>query len=129
MEHKRTIAVGAFAGILIITLFALGFGNLGADNSSVSAGLATTTQTIDTTAPNTTDPDALQQYNAELEQALRTMQERETTYRTQLDLANQTIVQMQDQMNSPQASQFFRGDDDHDDHEEREHEEYGEYDD
>lgn len=136
MEYKRILATGAFAGILIVTLLAMGFGNLGANNNSAESGLPLATQSLDSIAPNSTDAEALQQYSTELEQALRTMQERETTYRTQLDLANQTIVEMQDQLTSPTMNRYSGDDDheahdDHDDHEEwhEEHEEYEEYDD
>jgi hypothetical protein len=104
---KGILAAGTLTGLVIITLLGLGFGNLGA--------LASGSNESDTAVPqvlpqepqiSTADPaaqdavQAWQAYSAELEQTVRTLQERENAYQSQIATANQTIVNLQGQANS-----------------------------
>ena len=43
---------------------------------------------------------AWQQYSADLEQVVLTMRDRESRYQMQINLANQTIIQLQDELNA-----------------------------
>lgn len=131
---KGILAAGTLTGLVIITLLGLGFGNLGAltDNSSTDSGTAVP-QVVVPQEPqvNTTDPaaeeavKAWQDYSAELEQTVRTLQERENAYQSQIDAANDTIVNLQDQINSTNsaASNTVRVSE-HEEHEHEEHEGY-----
>ncbi|MBK8986347.1 MAG: hypothetical protein IPM39_09740 [Chloroflexi bacterium] len=134
---KGILAAGTLTGLVLITLLALGFGNLRAAGGSTTAVPTTTisTTTTDLPLPETgslTNEEALQawqEYSVQLEQTVRTMQERETVYQAQLDAANQTILQLQNDINSANANSapaFTGGDDngEHEEHEEHEHEEY-----
>jgi hypothetical protein len=134
---KGLLAAGTLTGLVLITLLGLGWGNLGAaSGSSDTAVPQTVPQEPQLT---TTDPaaeeavQAWQEYSAELEQTVRVMQDRETAYQTQLDAANQTIVNLQDQINSSNSAAssggYYEDDDDddrgeHEEHEEYEHEEH-----
>jgi hypothetical protein len=136
---KGILAAGTLTGLVIITLLGLGFGNLGA--------LASGSNESDTAVPqvlpqepqiSTADPaaaeavQAWQDYSAELEQTVRVMQEREAAYQTQIDAANDSIINLQDQINSANSASSsgsgaaYEEDDDqyehenHDDHEEYE---------
>jgi len=135
---KGILAAGTLTGLVLITLLALGFGNLRATGDSATAvpTTAISTTTTDLPLPETgslTNEEALQawqEYSAQLEQTVRTMQEREAAYQTQLDAANQTILQLQNDINSANSAPAFAdGDDDSGEHEEYEHEEHEEYDD
>lgn len=132
MNRMKAIwAVGTFLGLLIITLLALGYENLGALTESVSpspakSAPASLSPTSDLTAEEALQ--AWQQYSAELENTVQTMQSRENAYQTQVDLANQRILQMQDQLNAPGGTadqRFSLVSDDgllhHEDHEEHEY--------
>ena len=142
---KGILAAGTLTGLVIITLLGLGFGNLGAivDGSS-STATAVPQEIPQQLQPITTDPaaeeavQAWQEYSAELEQTVRVMQEREATYQSEIETANQTIVNLQDQINSANSAAssaassggYYEDDDDlyeDDDHEE--HEEHEEHDD
>lgn len=141
MNRTRGIlAAGTLTGLVIITLLALGFGNLRAAGGGETAVSAPNTATIELPTPDTAiqgNEEALQawqQYSAELEQTVRTMQEREAAYQTQLDAANQTILQLQNDINSANSAPVHYDDDDRYEHEEHEdedddHEEHEEYDD
>ena len=66
---------------------------------------------------------AWQEYSMQLEQTIRALQARDADYQQQLNQANITILQLQDQINSsPPPS--FKGE-----HEEHEAFEFGEFDD
>lgn len=109
---KGIIAAGTLTGLIVITIFALGFRNANAAQSTQTN--PTDTTTIVTTAPDQTTQD-MQAYTAELETALQTMQARELQYRQQIDTANQTIQQLQTQNTAPAPRSFFA------EHEEHEH--------
>ena len=127
---KGLLAAGTLTGLVIITLLGLGFGNL-----SASKDTSNNTPVPEVVVPqepqvNTTDPaaeeavKAWQDYSAELEQTVRTLQERENAYQQQIDAANNTIVNLQDQINSSNASAASSGIGGFQEHEEHEHEEH-----
>lgn len=132
---KGLLAAGTLTGLVLITLLGLGLGNLGAASGGSDTAVP---QTIPQEPQlTTTDPTAAeavqawQEYSAELEQTVRVMQDRETAYQTQLDAANQTIVNLQDQINSSGSASsgaYYEDEDDdryeHEEHEEHEHEEH-----
>jgi len=130
---KGILAAGTLTGLVIITLLGLGFGNLSALVSGGGSDSATAVpQDVIPQEPqvNTTDPaaeeavKAWQDYSAELEQTVRTMQERENAYQQQIDAANNTIVNLQDQINSSNSSAVSSGVGSYEEHEEHEHEEH-----
>lgn len=139
MDRKKGIlAAGTLTGLVLITILALGFGHLQAQSAADTAVAPTTTEVSLPETNGMTAEEALQAwqaYSAELEQTVLTMQERDAAYQQQLDAANQTILQLQDQINSANSAPAFFGDDherfEHEahEHEEHEHGEYGEYDD
>lgn len=104
---KGILAAGTLTGLVIITLLGLGFSNLGAANNDATAVPQVIPQEPQTV---TTDPaaaeavQAWQEYSAELEQTVRVLQERENAYQAQIDSANQTIVQLQDKLNSANSA-------------------------
>lgn len=99
MDRKKGIlAAGTLTGLVLITLLALGFGNLGATADNATA--VSQQPQIVTTDPAAQDAvQAWQEYSAGLEQTVRTLQERENAYQSQIDSANQTIVNLQGQVN------------------------------
>lgn len=133
---KGILAAGTLTGLVLITILALGFGNLRADrNADVAAETAVSPVNMSaaTTVSSAADAQineeavqavqAWQQYSAELEETVRTMQTREAAYQAQLEAANQTILQLQDSINTANSSASFYNDDgdddrydDHDDH-------------
>ena len=110
-RKKGILAAGTLTGLVLITILGLGFGNLGAIASG-SNDSNTAVQQVLPQEPqiNTTDPaaeeavQAWQDYSTELEQTVRVMQEREATYQSQLEQANGTIVNLQDQINSANSA-------------------------
>ncbi len=118
-RYKGIIIAGTFSGFVIITLLALGFGSL---RAGADSGASISPEESQLPLPETTDLtaeealQAWQQYSAELEQTVRTMQGRENTYQSQIDAANQTILSLQDQVNTTNAGSngFFFNDDDND---------------
>ena len=105
---KGILAAGTLTGLVLITLLALGFGNIQAKQADATTAVAPAI--IDGTVPQTNDMtkdqaiQAWQDYSSQLEQTIRTMQNRETAYQQQLDAANQTILQLQDQLNSANSA-------------------------
>lgn len=131
MDRKRGIlAAGTLTGLLLITLLALGFGNLQAKSAEDTAvAPAAAAVALPQTNGMTTEQalQAWQDYSAQLEQTVQTMQERDAAYQQQLDMANQTIIQLQDQINSANSAPTtsFFGEREHEAHEH----EFGEFDD
>lgn len=139
---KGILAAGTLTGLVVITLLALGFGNLGA-----SGGQGETNTAVSEPAPviieqqqpvdNSADEAAVQawqEYTTQLENTVQTMQSRENEYQAQLDAANQTIINLQDQMNTANAAAgapTHYDDDDHGEHEDHDddHGEHEEHDD
>ncbi|MFZ0546290.1 MAG: hypothetical protein WAM60_12675 [Candidatus Promineifilaceae bacterium] len=123
-RKKSIIAAATFTGLLMLTVLALGFGNLQAD----AGGTADTPNTAEVAPPATDNTDmaqALQEwqnYSAELEQTVQTLQERDLAYQRQLDAANATILQLEAQVNnSGNSGSSFFGEESHE-HEQHEHE-------
>lgn len=135
---KGILAAGTLTGLVLITILALGFGNLRADRnadvaaetavSPVNVPAATTASSAAGAQINEEAVQAWQQYSAELEETVRTMQTREAAYQAQIEAANQTILQLQDSINTANSGASFYDDDDddryddhdndHDDHDE-----------
>ncbi len=136
-RYKGFLAAGTFVGLVIITLLALGFGSL---KAVADSGTAVPQEEIQLPVPQTTNltndeaMQAWQQYSAELEETVRTMQDRENTYQSQIDMANQTILQLQDQLNivnsGASSGEAYTDDDGNEVREEHEeHEEYEQHED
>ncbi|KAA3663249.1 MAG: hypothetical protein DWQ04_11210 [Chloroflexi bacterium] len=148
-RKKGILAAGTLTGLVLVTMLALGFGSLGAESGGgETATSAGSVQAVTGSAPTMIEPpannsadaavQAWQEYATGLENTVNTMQQREGDYQTQLDTANQTIINLQDQVNSANASAAYDDDDheeyeheedDDDDYEEHEHEEHEEDDD
>lgn len=147
---KGILAAGTLTGLVLITMLALGFGNVSSlfgNDATAVPETAAPAAANDMPLPETSslsNEEALQawqQYSAELEQTVNTMQDRENTYQAQLEAANQTILQLQDEINSANSAPAYSDDDDdyeeheyddddeHEEHEYDEHEEHEEHDD
>lgn len=106
---KGILAAGSLTGLVLITILALGFQGLGA-----AAGDGTQTAVSEPTPIVIQQPEtgvgadeavqAWQIYSGDLENTVQTMQQREAQYQAQLEAANQTILQLQDQANSANAA-------------------------
>ena len=139
-RKKGILAAGTLTGLVLITILGLGFGNLGALASGGSSDTAVQQEIPQQPQVDSTDPaaaeavQAWQDYSSELEQTVRVMQEREAAYQSQLDQANNTIVNLQDQVNTSNSAASSSGanydDDDRYEHEEHEsHESHEGYED
>ena len=136
-RKKGILAAGTLTGLVLITILGLGFGNLGAIASGGSEDTAVQQVIPQEPQITTTDPaaaeavQAWQDYSSELEQTVRVMQEREAAYQSQLEQANGTIVNLQDQINtSNSAISSGVTHSEHEEHEEHEsHEEHEDHDD
>lgn len=129
MDRTQGILIaGTFTGLVLIAVLVLGFSNFRAksvEDAAIPLSLAEI-------SPPATDgieiEQALQEwqaYSAELEQTVRTMQDRETAYQQQLDAANQTILQLQNEINGANnASTLFSEEDESREHESLEHESF-----
>jgi hypothetical protein len=127
---KGILAAGTFTGLILITILALGFGG-SRTQSSVEALAVPATEVASSTTSAASDAETLQawqDYSAQLEQAVRILQERDNAYRQQLEASNQTILQLQNQINSERARSSFAQ---QGEHEREEHEgfEFGGFDD
>ncbi|MCA9872538.1 MAG: hypothetical protein KC441_02755 [Anaerolineales bacterium] len=110
---KGILAASTLTGIILITVLVLGFGNIRALNqsalpptvminpSALNDGAANTA--VAQTSPQ--DVQDLQAYAQQLEGALQVMQNREAAYQAQINTANQTVLQLQDQINNQNAAQ------------------------
>ena len=114
-RKKGILAAGTLTGLVLITILGLGFGNLGALASGGSSDTAVQQEIPQQPQVDTTDPaaaeavQAWQDYSSELEQTVRVMQEREAAYQSQLDQANNTIVNLQDQVNTSNSAASSSG--------------------
>lgn len=103
---KGILAAGTLTGLVLVTLLALGFRNVDGQGQAATAVPEIIVQPVMSPAAESSQVDNTDQsYTQQLEAALTTLQAREAAYRTQLDAANQTIVQLQDQINSDRAAQ------------------------
>jgi hypothetical protein len=145
---KGILAAGSLTGLVLMTIFALGFSGLGAwgtgeGETAVTEPTPTVIQQpqIDQNASEAVQ--AWQKYGRDLETTVQTMQQREAQYQAQIEAANQTILQLQDQVNSANAASRIQiiapadapasapvSHEEHEEHEEhQEHEEHEEHDD
>lgn len=137
---KAILAAGGLTGLVLAAILIFGWGN----GSVSEASTVDTTPTIIVQPADTaaTAVDSGQQAAEQapgqdtqnLEAALQALQAREAQYRTQIEAANQTILQLQSQLTNQSAQSAPAGDDDRYEHEEHEsegheHEEYEGYDD
>ena len=120
-RKKGILTAGTLTGLVLITILVLGFRNLQAKSDETEVVVPS----AEVDAPQTKDLaadealQAWQDYSIRLEQAVLTLQARDAAYRQQLDAANQTILQLQDQINSAPAPGSSR---EHEEHEQAEHE-------
>jgi ribosomal protein L12E/L44/L45/RPP1/RPP2 len=144
---KGILAAGSLTGLVIITMLALGFSNIGAwgTGEAETAVIEPTPIVIQEPQPEQDASEtvrAWQKYGRELESTVQTMQQRETQYQTQIDAANQTILQLQDQVNSANAASSIQvvapanapapapvSYEEYEEHEDEEHEEHEEHED
>jgi hypothetical protein len=133
---KGILAAGTLTGLVLITILALGFGSLQAQPSRTATAVPATEVGVPPTnsLANEETLQAWQAYSSQLEQTVRILQERDIAYQQQLEASNQTILQLQDQINGGQSSfgeheEYERGE--HEENERKEHEafEFGEFDD
>jgi len=116
------LAAGVLTGLVLAVIVAFSWGQRNEIEAAES-----TPATI--TLPAEDPPDSVEGLQAENEQlraALDVLREREETYRAQLETANQTILQLQ--QDSGARYQEYEDDDEYEEHED-EHEEYEEYED
>jgi len=135
---KGILAAGTLTGLVLATLLAFGFKSANSQGQAATAVPEIIVQPV-IESPTVIDEDTATtiggnqpdnaDYVQQLEEALLTMQGREALYRDQIDTANQTILQLQDQINSDRVSQaafnnransYQEHDDDHDDHDDHE---------
>ncbi|MFN2124504.1 MAG: hypothetical protein ACK2UF_19150 [Candidatus Promineifilaceae bacterium] len=106
---KGILAAGTFTGLILITMLALGFGTSQAQ-SPPDVPAAQTAEVVSSTTNTLSNEETLrawQDYSAQLEQTVRILQQRDLAYRQQLEASNQTIIQLQNQINSGQARPTF----------------------
>ncbi|MDT8305128.1 MAG: hypothetical protein RRC07_04275 [Anaerolineae bacterium] len=102
---RNILAAGLLTGLVLATIVAFGWQEVrGSDRAPASS----------------TNEESLRSENEQLRQALDVMQQREASYQTELEAANQTIEALQ----SPAVTSAGRRYDDDDDEEYEEHEEY-----
>jgi hypothetical protein len=95
MERRTTFfVVGSVAALVLVTLVALGFGS---GNQRAAAQTAGTIGAMTLVADSSggVSLEQIQAENARLRTLLTTMQARETTYRQQVDAANQALLSQQ----------------------------------
>lgn len=118
---KGIIAAGTLTGLILITAIVLGFGQVDANGGT--AVLPANTAQVEP-AGNLDGAEAVQawqDYSSQLENTVSVLQQRETTYQTQLETANSTIRQLEQQVNGANQTQAQRYEE-HEDHEHEEHE-------
>jgi hypothetical protein len=130
MERTKSILVaGTFTGLVLVAALVLGFGNFRAKAVEDTAAPIPAEEISPPPTDGLEIEQALQEwqtYSAELEQTVRTMQDRETAYQQQLDVANQTIVQLQNEINRANNASVasFSEEDESREHESFEHESF-----
>ncbi len=160
---KGILTAGTLTGLLLVTALIFGFGNSNGDVASETAvppeiivnpivmpeepmeNVQVKTTTSVQTAP--TSPTGNSQtrgqavsgdatYTQQLEEALQLMQSREAEYQTQIETANQTIIELQDQTNARIAAQVVNavnpapaGGSTYTEYEDDDHDEYEDHDD
>jgi len=117
---KGMIAAGTLTGLILITVVVLSIRNANAAAEAISAPLTITQNQPDTALTGQEAVQAWQTYSAELENTIRVMQDREAQYQAELEAANATILQLQDQINSTNQTTSYREHEEHEEHEEYE---------
>lgn len=141
-RKKGILAAGSMTGFILLAILALGFRNISANGGEGQNAVFTESAplTLQQPEPGTdaeTASQAWQTYSRQLEDVVQTMQQREADYQAQLEQANQTILQLQEQLNNANVGSAYQinpataaGDDDDGAYEYAEHEHEGhEYDD
>jgi len=111
------LAAGVLTGLVLAVIVAFSWGQRNEIEAAESAPVTLTLPAED--PPDTVE--GLRTENEQLRAALAVYQEREGTYRAQLETANQTILQLQ--QDSGTRYQEYEDDDEYEEHED-EHEEY-----
>ena len=117
---KGMIAAGMLTGLILITVVVLSIRNASAAAEADSAPVTLTQNQPDASLSGEEAVQAWQTYSAELENTIRVMQDREGQYQTELEAANTTILDLQDQLNNANQTSSYRGHEDHEDNEEHE---------
>ena len=117
---KGMIAAGTLTGLILITVVVLSIRNANAAAEAISTPLTITQNQPDTALTGQEAVQAWQTYSAELENTIRVMQDREAQYQAELEAANATILQLQDQINSTNQTTNYREHEEHEEHEEYE---------
>lgn len=118
MRHERLrniLAAGALTGLVLATILAFGWQD---------ARRTEAQDDVRREAGAVPAEDALRAENEQLRQAVDTLQQREGAYQSQIEVANQTIRQLEGT-----GSGRFEDDDEWEEDEEHEHEEHEEHDD
>lgn len=103
---KNLLIAGAVTGLLLATILALGF------RGTVRAAEDPAGSVQPQTLPADMTTTSLQAENAQLRSAVNTLLNREGQYQQQLELANQTILQLQNQISQANSQlPSFRSDD------------------
>lgn len=131
-RSKGILAAGTLTGLILLTLLALGFAWPDVQDQTTNA--QTTLQLEQPAGADIATTDAAtavqewQAYSAELESAVRTLQQREAAYQTELQAANQEIEKLQNEVNNASLAQPAGGEREaheafeHGEHEHEEHE-------
>ena len=128
---KGILTAGTLTGLVLITALVFGFsksnGN-GVTETAVPSGIIINPIVVPSEIDTQTAVSGDANYTQQLEGTLQLMQSREAEYQTQIEAANQTILQLQDQVNllaAPvSASEYTEYEDDDDDYEDDDDEEY-----
>lgn len=130
MNRKSGIlAAGTLTGLVLIIILIFGMSGLNAaENNSTTLPSAADAIVVDQPTANTTNSETLQAwqtYSSELENTVETLQRREGQYQAELNTANETILQLQDQINAANSAPAAFEHDEH--HELGEHDQHEAY--
>ena len=114
---KGILAAGSLTGLILITVIVLSVRNANAAAEPASAPVITTQDQPATSLTGEEAVQAWQTYSGELENTVRVLQDREAQYQAELDAANATILQLQDQINSANQMTSNRDYEEHEEHE------------
>ncbi len=134
MNRKSGIlAAGTLTGLVVIIILVFGMSGLNAaENNSTALPPVVEPLTVDQPAVDATHSESLQAwqtYSSDLEKAVETLQTREGQYQAELNAANETILQLQDQINTANSAPASDDHDDHDHDDDHDAHEEHEYDD
>ena len=115
---KGMIAAGTLTGLILITVIVLSMRNANAAAEPAFSAVTITQDQPDTSLTGAEAVQAWQTYSTELENTIRIMQDREAQYQAELEAANATILELQDQLNSANQRTSYREHEEHEEHEE-----------